>query len=332
MPTRVSVAAAARLHLGFLDMNGALGRTFGGLGLSIDAPATRLTLAPAPSTQVSGADAARAAALLAKATAALAPGKHYRLIVEAAIPPHAGLGSGTQLALAITAALRRLEGLEPDTAADAELLQRGARSGLGAGLFTHGGLIVDGGRGAQTTTPPVVARLAFPAQWRILLVSDPAAVGLHGAEERRAFAELPPFSDADAGRLCRLVLMQALPAVAEEDFSAFADAIAHIQAIVGDYFAPAQGGRRFTSAAVESLIARLACEGAAGVGQTSWGPTGFVFAPNEEEARRLAALAREEAETTGLVVSVVRGLDQGAKVDAVYAEIAQSERESRSDA
>ena len=44
MPISVSVVAAARLHLGFLDMNGALGRKFGGLGLSIDAPATRLTL------------------------------------------------------------------------------------------------------------------------------------------------------------------------------------------------------------------------------------------------------------------------------------------------
>ncbi|MDD5304926.1 MAG: GHMP kinase, partial [Elusimicrobia bacterium] len=75
MPTRVSVAAAARLHLGFLDMNGALGRKFGGLGLSIDAPATRLTLERAEATSVSGADAERAAALLERAAAALAPGR-----------------------------------------------------------------------------------------------------------------------------------------------------------------------------------------------------------------------------------------------------------------
>ncbi len=40
----VTVAAAARLHLGFLDMNGGLGRRFGGLGLAIDRPATRLTI------------------------------------------------------------------------------------------------------------------------------------------------------------------------------------------------------------------------------------------------------------------------------------------------
>jgi beta-ribofuranosylaminobenzene 5'-phosphate synthase len=322
MPTRVSVAAAARLHLGFLDMNGGLGRRFGGLGLSIDSPVTRLTLERAQATSVAGAEAERAGALLARAVAALARGQNYRLTVEAAIPSHSGLGSGTQLALAIAAALRRLEDLPADIDADAALLQRGARSGLGAGLFTRGGLIVDGGRGPGTTTPPVIARLPFPPDWRILLVSDPGAVGLHGAEERQAFADLPPLSEADAGRLCRLVLMQALPAAAEGDFPGFGAAITQIQAIVGDYFAPAQGGRRFTSAAVERLLAGLADAGATGIGQTSWGPTGFAFAPSEAEAKRLAALMRREAAASGLDLSIVAGLDRGAQIDAVYARIA----------
>ncbi|WP_036292380.1 beta-ribofuranosylaminobenzene 5'-phosphate synthase family protein [Methylosinus sp. PW1] len=322
MPISVSVVAAARLHLGFLDMNGALGRTFGGLGLSIDAPATRLTLQPAEKMEASGPDAERALALLEKATAALAPGKRYRLDIGEAIPPHSGLGSGTQLALAIAAALRRIEDMPQNVAADAAVLQRGARSGLGAGLFTRGGLVVDGGRGADTMTPPVISRLAFPEDWRILLVSDPASIGLHGAEERKAFAELPPFSEEDAGKLCRLVLMQALPAAAEADFAGFGAAITAIQAIVGDYFAPAQGGRRFTSAAVEALLARLAQAGATGLGQTSWGPTGFAFAPDEAEARRLEALARGAAEASGLTLAVVAGSDRGARIDAVYAKIA----------
>jgi beta-RFAP synthase len=311
MPISVSVVAAARLHLGFLDMNGALGRKFGGLGLSIDAPATRLRLQPAEKMEASGPDAERALALLEKATAALAPGKRYRLDIGEAIPPHSGLGSGTQLALAIAAALRRIEDMPQNVEADAALLQRGARSGLGAGLFTRGGLVVDGGRGADTMTPPVVSRLAFPEGWRILLVSDPASIGLHGAEERKAFAELPPFSEEDAGKLCRLVLMQALPAAAEADFSGFGAAITAIQAIVGDYFAPAQGGRRFTSAAVEALLARLAQGGATGLGQTSWGPTGFAFAPDEAEARRLEALAHGAAEASGLTLAVVAGSDRG---------------------
>lgn len=323
MPARVSVTAAARLHLGFLDMAGSLGRRFGGIGLSISGPATRLTLAPADAAEASGEDSARASALLEKTTAALAPGKRYRLTVHEAIPPHSGLGSGTQLALAIAAAVRHLERLPADVEADAALLQRGARSGLGAGLFARGGLVVDGGRGAATTTPPIVSRLPFPDDWRILLAFDPAAVGLHGADERRAFSELPPFSEADAGRLCRLVLMQALPAAAERDLAAFGAAITQIQAIVGDYFAPAQGGRRFTSAAVETLLALLAEEGATGVGQTSWGPTGFAFVANEEEAVRLAARAVQSGATHGLDLQIVKGLERGALIDAVHAEVAE---------
>jgi beta-RFAP synthase len=322
MTARVSVAATARLHLGFLDMNGSLGRRFGGLGLALERPRTRLTLKPATATLVEGRESERAKALLTKAQEALAPGTHHHLIIHEAIPAHSGLGSGTQLALAVAAALRRLHDLPTNAAVDAALLERGARSGLGAGLFQSGGLVVDGGRGPNTLTPPVIARASFPADWRVLLVADPRAVGLHGANEREAFAALPPLSEANCGELCRLVLMRALPALAERDLTGFGGAITRIQAIVGDYFAPAQGGRRFTSARVEAAVALLLREGATGGGQTSWGPTGFAFAENEQQARRLATLARASEAARGLDISIAEALNQGAAINAVYAEIA----------
>ena len=127
----VTVAAAARLHLGFLDMNGGLGRRFGSLGLAIDRPATRLTIrrAPAPFS-VKGLEAERAARHLALLARHLGLTPAYSLTIHEAIPAHAGLGSGTQLALAVAAALRHLEGLPADPTSDALLLRRGARSGL----------------------------------------------------------------------------------------------------------------------------------------------------------------------------------------------------------
>jgi beta-RFAP synthase len=318
----VRVTAAARLHLGFLDMNGGLGRKFGGLGLSISGPRTRLTLTRADENTVEGVECERAARLLQKAQAALAPAAHHRLIVEEAIPAHAGLGSGTQLALAIAAALRRLEDLPSDAASDAALMERGARSGLGAGLFQDGGLVVDGGRGTSGLTPPVIARLPFPQDWRILLVMDKNSIGLHGDSEREAFSTLPAFPPARAGELCRRVLMQALPALAERDISAFGEAITQIQIIVGEYFAPAQSGRRFTSAAVEAIISRLLREGATGGGQTSWGPTGFAFVASPAEAARLAERCGPEAAAQGLEINIVHGLAHGARIDAIYARMA----------
>lgn len=319
---QASVKTAARLHLGFLDMNGGLGRRFGGLGLSLDAPTTKLTLRRAGANVVEGPESARAARILVNAQAALGVEARHALTIDEAIPAHSGFGSGTQLALAIAAALRRLEDLPHDPAGDAALLGRGARSGLGAGLFTHGGVMVDGGRGPLTKTPPAIARVAFPDGWRVLLVSDPAAVGLHGDDEREAFTTLPPLSAEASSKLCRLVLMQALPALHEEELAPFGAAVAGIQAIVGDYFAPAQGGRRFTSAKVEQMVSRLTGEGATGGGQTSWGPTGFAFVESEAAARGLVARFGSDARAQGLELSIHKGLNRGAKIDAVYARIA----------
>src|SRR6185436_15722867 len=104
-----------------------------------------------------------------------------------------GLGSGTQLALAVAAALRRLHGLAPDTEADAMLLDRAARSGLGTGLFMHGGLALDGGRGEDDRPAPIIARLSIPEDWHILLILDPGREGVHGVEEVEAFKRLPEF-------------------------------------------------------------------------------------------------------------------------------------------
>ncbi|MCC3245301.1 GHMP kinase [Methylocystis sp. WRRC1] len=322
MSAQASVTATARLHLGFLDMNGGLGRKFGGLGLSLDSPATRLTLTRAPANRVEGPESERAARLLEKAQAALTPDARHSLVVHEAIPAHSGFGSGTQLALAVAAALRRLEDLPHDPAADAAMTSRGARSGLGAGLFATGGVVVDGGRGPQTKTPPVIARAEFPEDWRVLLVSDPTAVGLHGSDEREAFATLPPLSEAASGELCRLVLMQALPALAERELAPFGAAVTRIQEIVGDYFAPAQGGRRYTSAKVEQLVAGLLAEGATGVGQTSWGPTGFAFVESEAAARRLVERFAAAARAQELALTIHSGLNRGARIEAVYARIA----------
>ena len=311
----VTVAAAARLHLGFLDMNGGLGRRFGSLGLAIDRPATRLTLRRAAAPAVEGLEAARASNYLALLARHFGLTKAYSLTIHEAIPAHAGLGSGTQLALGVAAALRHLEGLPGDASHDALLLRRGARSGIGLGLFQRGGLIVDGGRGAGTSTPPVVARMDFPPQWRVIVVLDPRTEGMHGGDEHAAFARLADFEAVSAAEICRLVLIKVLPALAEHDIGSFGDAIARLQEIAGDYFAPAQGGAAYASAAVGRVMEELRRQGARGTGQSSWGPTGFAFAADAKEARRLCDLTREKAAAWGLDMAICKGVNHGALVE-----------------
>ena len=309
----VTVTTAARLHLGFLDLNGDLGRRFGSIGLAVEAFETSLTLRDDSSLSAHGFERQRSAVLARRCAADLGLDPARRLDVLKAIPAHAGLGSGTQLALAIAAAFRCLAGMAPDSRSDALRLDRGARSGVGAALFERGGLVVDAGRGAADALPPVIARLPFPKDWRVILVTHPGLEGVHGEAERRAFADLPKFAADKAAEICRLTLMQILPGAAEADLAAFGDGIARVQEHVGDYFAPAQGGARFASPGVARVAARLTALGARGVGQSSWGPTGFAFAADPDEAEFVATRARLEA-GSGVEILVSRARDHGALV------------------
>lgn len=309
----VTVSVAARLHLGFLDLNGGLGRRFGSLGLALAEPETIIELGRSPADAAEGPQAERAMRYLARLVDGLGLPAGHRLVVHQAIPAHAGLGSGTQLALALAAALRRLHRLAADVEADALLLERSARSGLGTGFFHAGGVALDGGRGKADLPAPIIARLPFPEDWRVLLILDPSREGMHGAAELAAFGALAPFPAELAAHLCRLALMQALPAIAERELASFGQAVTEIQAHVGDYFAAAQGGR-YASASVAAVLHLLARNGVDGYGQSSWGPTGFALAASRAEAARWQALAAPLAAASGLELRIVKGRNGGGAI------------------
>jgi len=309
----VRVTAAARLHLGFLDLNGDLGRRFGSIGLAIDAFETCVQLREASRFEALGEERERAARLALRIAQSLGLDATQELIISSAIPAHAGLGSGTQLAIAIASAFRRFAGLPLDTRSDARLLDRGARSGVGAALFERGGLVVDAGIGPSAEIPPIVARVDFPPDWRVLLILDPRIEGAHGEAEKQAFAGLPRMSADSAGETCRRTLMQILPGAAEMDFAVFGQGVSRVQEIIGDHFAPVQGGGRFTSAAVGKVVERLAAHGASGVGQSSWGPTGFAFARDPDHADFLVRRAGDECEPD-VQIKICKARDRGAEI------------------
>jgi beta-ribofuranosylaminobenzene 5'-phosphate synthase len=310
----VTTTVPARLHLGFLDLNGALGRRFGSIGVAISSLRTRVTVSTAARTHVSGPEAERVRRYVERLQEHLRLGASHRVRIEEAIPGHAGLGSGTQLALALAASVRRLHNMPLDIRGDAFRLGRGRRSGVGIGLFDTGGVVVDGGRGEAMAPAPIISRIPFPDAWRIVLVLDPGRNGVHGDDETAAFARLPPFRSADAAHICRLVLMQALPALVEADLPAFGGAIKEMQQLLGAYFAPLQGGEPFSSPDVAAALDLLESEGAHGIGQSSWGPTGFAFVRSQDEAERLVGIARKDARFRGLDIRACKGLNHGADI------------------
>jgi beta-ribofuranosylaminobenzene 5'-phosphate synthase len=284
----VIVETAARLHFGVLDLRGSLGRWFGGIGAAAPGPTLRVVARPAHELCVDGEDATRALEFAQRFQ------RHYDLNaavhvhVERALPHHKGLGSGTQLALSVGRALAEMSGITTTPEELATAVGRTKRSAVGTWTFAGGGLVVEGGRRREGSgVSPLLARIPLPSSWRCVVAVPDAVCGISGAAEADALACLPPVDDRDAERVAHLVLMGLLPAAADGDIHAFGSALTAIQTITGRWFAPIQGGT-FASSVSADLVRRMTEWDAAGVGQSSWGPTVYGLVEGESAGRQLA--------------------------------------------
>jgi beta-ribofuranosylaminobenzene 5'-phosphate synthase len=291
--TSVFVEAAARLHFGVLDLRGALGRRFGGLGAAVPEPSLLLEAALDERLSAHGPDGDRAVGFAKRFLAHHGLPGGARLTVHRHIPQHSGLGSGTQLGLAVARALAELYGLPAEPTALARAVGRGRRSAIGTWTFALGGFIVEGGRrGGADEIAPLLGRYAVPESWRCVVAVPDGAPGLSGEAEAAAFERLPPPPQGEVERVAHLVLMQLLPALVEADLAGFGAALTEIQRVTGAWFASQQGGV-FAPGPSETLVRRMAEWGAMGVGQSSWGPAVYGLVPSEEAGREMAARAAD---------------------------------------
>ena len=325
MAVSIQVRTSGRLHMGFFDLHGGLGRKFGSIGLSLAEPALVVEAHASQHLNVTG-DASVPGTVLAKASA-IAQQLATKLNLNGAldlhisqhIPEHAGLGSGTQIALAVGSAISNLYHLDLSARKIAELSGRGRRSGIGIAAFDHGGLLIDGGRSISAdanAVPPLLARYHFPEEWTILLIFDATQPGIHGEQEKLGFNQLPVFSENLAAHLCRHVLMQAMPAIVEQDLTALGHAIQVLQQHVGDYFAPVQGGR-YASKLVGEVLHYLQQAGVACFGQSSWGPTGFAIFENRSRAEQYTQQLQTKFTDQALSWKICKASNQGAGINIV---------------
>jgi beta-RFAP synthase len=289
----VFVEASARLHFGVLDLRGSLGRRFGGLGAAVPQPSLLLEASPFSGVVAEGEDAERAAGFARRFLAHHGVQGGARLQVHRAIPSHSGLGSGTQLGLAVARALAELFSLPKEAGALARAVSRGERSAIGTWTFARGGFIVEGGRRSGSgDIAPMLVRLPIPSSWRCVIAVPRGDPGLSGEAESAAFRQLPPPPEREVERVSHVVLMQLLPALVECDLAAFGEALSTVQRVTGAWFAPAQGGI-FAPGRTAMLVAKMAEWGATGVGQSSWGPAVYGLVGSEVAGRELAIRARD---------------------------------------
>ena len=298
----VTVETAARLHFGLLDLRGVSGRRFGGIGAPAPGLVTRISVEAAETIHAEGIDAERAAEFARRFLAHHGVQTGARITIERAVPSHAGLGSGTQLGLSVARALAELIGVPVDAPSLARSVGRARRSAVGMWTFDGGGFVVEGGHRLANngTMPPLISRVLFPERWRCVVVIPDASPGVSGDAEARAFASLPAPNAADVDHVATLVLLRMLPALAEDDIAAFGAALTEVQEINGRWFASAQGGT-FAPGPSAMLIHRLREWGAAGVGQSSWGPAVYAVVEGDERANDLAEKAREALGGAGRV-------------------------------
>jgi beta-ribofuranosylaminobenzene 5'-phosphate synthase len=296
----IRVEAASRLHFGLLSLPGPgpeaaiwldsegqhsiAARHFGGVGLMVEHPGIALTVAPAADWSAHGPCADRALAFAKAASAGLGIHQAFQINVERCPPEHIGLGTGTQLGLAVARAIALVGGRRDMAAAElAKLIGRGRRSALGIHGFTHGGFLVEAGKRDPDAISPLVAHVAFPPEWSILLVMPRGLQGTHGQCEAEAFGQLgrSPPNLAQTESLCRLVLLGMLPALMERDLEGFGNALYDFNRRVGNMFKPWQGDV-YGHPIVGEVIRGLRSAGLKSVGQSSWGPTVFAIVDRQD--------------------------------------------------
>jgi beta-ribofuranosylaminobenzene 5'-phosphate synthase len=296
--TEVTIHATARLHLGFIDLHGGLGRIYGSLGVSLEHPEWVLKFRRIQKgLNISGEQPFRVKSLATQLVETLGYIKGLEIIVQESIPEHVGLGSGTQLALAMGTGITILHDVQMQPYTIASLLNRGTVSGVGTATFTEGGFVIDGGKSTldndtKDSVPPLLVSYEVPNDWYFVIAIPKIAEGLSGEREQRAFVTLPSAKPKQAQLTSRLVLMKLLPALVENDIEGFGEALTQIQKLVGDAFATAQGGR-FASTEVTDCVNAMLDAGALGAGQSSWGPACYGLIRGEKAASKIQRAVSE---------------------------------------
>jgi beta-ribofuranosylaminobenzene 5'-phosphate synthase len=282
---KVRVTTGSRLHFGFLNLtpngipfwNDLYGypslpvRRFGGIGLMIPHPGTSVLSEISNSWAFEGTHLQRVEECALKLQAYCDgngfPLKPCKVVVEKSAPHHVGLGTGTQLALALGKSLLLANGFDMPTKELGPILGRGNRSAIGLYGFDHGGLIVEGGKTQDGQISPLVSNLPWPPDWQIELQFGHDKPGVHGVEEVNAFKQIMNASEENDSLSAnpRNALLGILPAIVSRDIESVKKFIFDMNMRTGKAFEPFEGKEK---RALQNNVNEFC-------GQSSWGPVKF---------------------------------------------------------
>jgi beta-ribofuranosylaminobenzene 5'-phosphate synthase len=301
MVKKIVVTTGSRLHFTLIDMNADLGRVDGGIGVALKRPGWKVEISKVRKWTVDR-QAEQVVELLKER---LSPSSNFKVEVKARMPEHVGLGSRTQLALAIAAGMTAYDRDPPSVPELAKLVGRGGTSGIGVAAFEKGCLILDGGhrykekggflpsRYSRAGPPPILATYKVPTDW-YFVVGIPVGKSYYGTDEAKAFKDHTPIPRKEVGAVARLVLLKLLPALMENDLEAFGEAISSIQTM---------GFKRIENNLQGPNVIQLqnfmTARGGVGAGLSSFGPACFCVVKGKKNAERLSTDLKRYLKTRG---------------------------------
>lgn len=250
--------------------------------------------------------------------------KNYRFKIKEFFEEHLGIGSKTQLSLAIATAIAKLEGVDISMEQLTKIVGRGGTSGIGWSGFEKGGFILDGGHdygsgkeketylpsSASTASPAItLIRYDIPEDWRFVLIIPKVKKGAYGEEEVNIFQKYTPINQKEINEVSHQILMKVLPGILKKDLECFGQGLKRIQKI----------GFKKIEVDLQHPIVReimdfLDIENVKAYGMSSFGPSVVAITENDVSAIELKNKCEDFIQEIGGIVIIAKPNNTGAEI------------------
>ncbi len=330
---KIRITTPCRLHLSLIDENGYTGRVDGGIGLMMDRP--NVVLEVSNSADEFWIECNRyykesVHVINEKASKVFKTyninNKNFHFNLKRYYPSHVGLGSKTQLSLAIATAITKLKEKEISAHDLTKVVARGGTSGVGWKGFEAGGFILDGGHdfgegkeketylpsSASITADPAltILRYPIPENWRFVLVIPNVKKGAYGDNEVEIFQKHAPIPREQVNEVSHQILMKIVPGIIKNDLKCFGEGLKRIQSIGFKSIEI-----NLQDDIVKNLLKFFEESGVKAYAMSSFGPSVVGITESYGEALKLKRAVRKYIQSVGGYIFICRPNNIGAKIE-----------------
>jgi len=333
---KIRITTPCRIHLSLIDENGYTGRVDGGIGLMLDRPnvvfeatnhAEEFKIEAHKYYRESIEVINEQASKIFKAFNISNKNFHFNL--KRYFPSHVGLGSKTQLSLAIAIAITKLKNINDASLIDlTRLVNRGGTSGIGWRGFEKGGFIVDAGHdfgkgkeketflpssASKESNPALtILRYPIPEHWRFVLVIPNVKKGAYGDEEISIFQTHAPIPKEEVNEVSHQILMKIVPGIIKNDLECFGEGLKRIQNI---------GFKKIEISLQHEIVKKtlnfFEDYGVKAFGMSSFGPSVIGIVESDLEANNLLKAVQLHLNGNGGHIYLCKPNNYGAKIEFV---------------